>query len=225
MQEFSRRMTIGETEGESIKIPSRRLKGARKPRSEDGQKKARLIKPITSAEEVNRVKLEAQRMKMGDQKYMLILIGLNTGLRISDILPLRVSDFRGKERLVLYEKKTGKRTEIPLNPVVRHDVELLTQGKEDGELLFPSRQERKKGEPIDYVTAYRWVKNACAKAGIEQYIGCHTLRKTYGYSMYKKYRDVGALMKRFNHSSQTVTLRYIGLSQEIEDQRARETLI
>lgn len=225
MQEFSQRITKGEKAGRKSKVPTKRFRGVRKPKVEGKEKKARLIRPLTSSEVINRVKLEASAMKNGQQKYILILIGLNTGLRISDILKLRVSDFRGKDRLVLYEQKTGKRTDIALHPILIHDVEVYSQGKADNDLLFASRQKRKAGKPIDYVTAYRWVKAACAAAGVGNYVGCHTLRKTYGYTMYKKYRDVGALMKRFNHSSQTVTLRYIGISQELEDERAKQTFI
>lgn len=223
MQENSRIITNRKKRLKNAIIYTRGLRGAIRPKTPDGEKKPRLILPITDRETTNRIKLQAQQM--GKQPYMLILIGLNTGLRISDILPLKVGDIRGKEWLVLYEKKTGKRTEIPIHPVVEHDVRIMTAGKGDDELLFASRHGKKQGGPIDYVTAYRWVKKACSLAGVDKYVGCHTLRKTYGYNMYKKYHDVGALMKRFNHSSQTVTLRYIGLSREIDAQRARETLI
>ena len=223
MQENLQGITIPKTSRKKGNPTAVRLRGVKRPKRPESAKAPRLIKPITQRDKVELVKYYAQQM--GAQPYMLILLGLNTGLRISDILPLTVGDFRGKDRLVLYEKKTGKRTEIPLHGAVLRDVRALTADKEDDELLFASRQKRRAGEPIDYVTAYRWVKKACDKAGITQYIGCHTLRKTYGYTMYRKYRDVGELMKRFNHSSQTVTLRYIGMSQEVEDQRARETLI
>lgn len=180
----------------------------------------RPIKPIKDRELLQRVKLEAQ--KMGMQQYLLILIGLNTGLRISDILQLRVGDFRDTDRLMIFEKKTGKFSEIRLPKVVIADVLRATGRKKDDDLLFESKCITKRGLPIDYVTAYRWIKEACRRAGMDKYVGCHTLRKTYGYTMYRRHHDVGQLMDRFNHSSQDVTLRYIGVSQDNIDKWADE---
>lgn len=182
--------------------------------------KPRPIKPITDREMLQQVKIEAQ--KMGQQPYMLILIGLNTGLRISDILPLRVGDFRNSDRLMIFERKTGKFSEIKLPKLVIADVLRATAKKKDEDLLFESRCSHKRGQPIDYVTAYRWVKEACRRAGMDRFVGCHTLRKTYGYTMYRRHHDVGQLMEHFNHSSQDVTLKYIGISQQNKDRWADE---
>lgn len=65
-------------------------------------------------------------------------------------------------------------------------------------------------------------KEACRRAGMDRFVGCHTLRKTYGYTMYRRHHDVGQLMEHFNHSSQDVTLRYIGISQQNKDKWADE---
>lgn len=49
-------------------------------------------------------------------------------------------------------------------------------------------------------------------------IGTHTLRKTFGYFHYKRYKDVALLQQLFNHASPSITLRYIGITQdEIDD--------
>ncbi|WP_342668518.1 tyrosine-type recombinase/integrase [Cytobacillus solani] len=49
-------------------------------------------------------------------------------------------------------------------------------------------------------------------------IGTHTLRKTFGYHFYQKYKDVAVLQQIFNHSSPAVTMRYIGINQDIMDE-------
>ena len=56
------------------------------------------------------------------------------------------------------------------------------------------------------------------KIGIDYKIGTHTLRKTFGYHHYKKFKDVALLQKIFNHSSPAITLRYIGIDQEEIDE-------
>lgn len=58
------------------------------------------------------------------------------------------------------------------------------------------------------------MSKAAEHFGIEERIGTHTLRKTFGYHYYLKTHDVGTLMKLFNHSSETVTLCYIGITDD-----------
>ena len=61
---------------------------------------------------------------------------------------------------------------------------------------------------------YKIIRNACKKSGIEQCVGTHTLRKTFGYHFYKKFKDIALLQKIFNHTSPAVTLRCIGIEEE-----------
>ena len=65
------------------------------------------------------------------------------------------------------------------------------------------------------------VQEACFEAGITARIGTHTLRKTFGYHFYQEYKDIGLLQYLFNHSSQRVTLLYIGITQELIDSKLR----
>lgn len=53
---------------------------------------------------------------------------------------------------------------------------------------------------------------------MEEKIGTHTLRKTFGYHHYEKFKDVVMLQKIFNHSSTEITLRYIGIEQDEIDE-------
>ena len=70
------------------------------------------------------------------------------------------------------------------------------------------------GNRLDRVQAYRIIQDACKQAGLEENIGTHTLRKTFRYHHYQKFKDVVILQKIFNHSSPQVTLRYIGIEQD-----------
>lgn len=57
-------------------------------------------------------------------------------------------------------------------------------------------------------------EHACKKVGLEERIGTHSMRKTFGYHHYQQFKDIALLQKIFNHSSQLITLRYIGIDQE-----------
>ena len=62
--------------------------------------------------------------------------------------------------------------------------------------------------------AYYIVRSACKEAGLQEKVGTHTMRKTFGYHHYRKFKDVAILQKIFNHSSPEITLRYIGIEQD-----------
>lgn len=178
-----------------------------------------IVDPIRDPDMVRRVKREAELM--GRQQYLLVLVGLNTGLRVSDILQLRVSDFRFRGYVVRREKKTGKHTEIRLHPAVVAEVNRLVSDWEDERLLFKSGRPDNADPWIDRNTALIWIKEICRRAGYKGPVGCHTLRKTYGYHFYQKNKDIATLMLHFNHSSEAVTLRYIGITQDMINAKTR----
>ncbi|MGE5630365.1 MAG: tyrosine-type recombinase/integrase [Caulobacteraceae bacterium] len=161
--------------------------------------------------------LAGKEMKYG----LLFKFGLNTGLRISDILPIKVKDVYSenggfREYLILNEKKTGKEKKIKLNSALRKAIEAYVEYeklKPDNYLFWS-----KKGKHIGRVQAYRVLKEAADIIGIENF-GTHSLRKTWGYWTYKASRyNIGLIMDTFNHSSQSITLRYIGVSQDQKDE-------
>mgnify|MGYP002508566373 CR=1 FL=1 len=160
------------------------------------------------------------------RNYLLIVIGLNTALRISDILPLKWSDVynfsdgRFKSHLELNEQKTGKHSVIALNSAavsaLRCLMEHLPSSKCCRETyIFASQKTENK--PIGRVQAYRIIKKAASQTGLEEHISCHSLRKTFGYFAYKSGTDSVMLMEIYNHSSFRVTQRYLGIRQDERD--------
>jgi integrase len=158
-----------------------------------------------------------------DPKYgLLFKYGLNTGLRISDILPLRVNDIfnrngKFKDYLVLQEKKTGKEKKIKLNDSIRKMLlSYVNEHRLTADAYF--FYSKKTSGHVKRVQAYKVLKEAANVCGIENF-GTHSMRKTWGYWTYKasKY-NIGLIMDTFNHSSQNVTLRYIGVNQDQKDE-------
>lgn len=102
-------------------------------------------------------------------------------------------------------------------------LDLLNQWKEfrrksdnklqaDYDYLFKGRNGENK--PISRVIAYMIINQACKKAQITDNVGTHTLRKTFGYHHYQTFHDVAILQYLLNHSSPSITLRYIGITQD-----------
>ena len=170
----------------------------------------KLVQPIRDKETINKFKQELLHHSYRD--YMLFVMGINTGLRISDILPLKVKDVKGTH-ITIKEKKTGKSKRFKINSSLKAELDRYTATMNNDDYLFPSR----KGDSyISRVQAYRILNEVADKLGLEE-IGTHTLRKTFGYHHYQQYKDVAVLQEIFNHSSPSITLRYIGITNDMVD--------
>lgn len=101
-----------------------------------------------------------------------------------------------------------------VNEKLKPMIAEYTKGKKNSEALF----ETIFGNRLDRFSAYHILKDACKAVGLEEKIGTHTLRKTFSYHHYKKFKDIALLQKIFNHSSSSITQRYIGIEQDEIDQ-------
>ena len=148
---------------------------------------------------------------------VIFQVGIYSGLRVSDILGLRIQDVENKDYIVVKEQKTGKYKRFPIKDNLKSVLkEYLEQRKpyKKNEYLFVGARGKKCCRSV----VYRNLNTACEKCGVVGIFGTHTMRKTFGYHHYKQFNDLTLLQKIFNHSSPSVTLRYIGITQENIDQ-------
>lgn len=180
--------------------------------------------PIRKKEDLQKFMEYYETEHPSARNYALIILGLHTALRISDILTLQwndVYDFKEKayrKHLCIQEKKTGKTSIIALNEHVRLALTKL-------------KKERVNARPNDYIftkntdytlplsrsQAFRIVKRAAEESLHEENISCHSLRKTFGYHAWKQGTPPALLMDIYNHSSYRVTKRYLGIEQDERD--------
>ncbi len=155
------------------------------------------------------------------RNYALIVFGMNSALRITDILSLtwnQVYDFENdklKSHATIREKKTNKNKQFFLNRQARDALSRLMDsldGIKENDFIFKSRQGNNK--PITRVMAANIVKDSAKAVGIKGRIGCHSLRKTFGYWSWKKGVPLALLCDLFNYSNQSITKRYLGISQD-----------
>ena len=164
-----------------------------------------IVQPIRKKEDIE--KIEKLLKEQNEQNLLLFTLGINCGLRISDILNLNVKDVKAKSYINITEQKTGKFKRIPINSKLKIMFEKYVKERKEDTPLFTNSQNGR----LNRFSAYHIIKNACKEAGVEEKVGTHTLRKTFGYHHYKKFKDIAMLQKIFNHSSANVTLKYIGL--------------
>ncbi|WP_034438795.1 site-specific integrase [Clostridium ihumii] len=167
------------------------------------------VEPIRDNQKVRDIQDYLKRTNERD--YILFITGVYTGLRISDILRLKVQDVKEKRFIYLREKKTSKQNIIEINKLLEKEYKWYCSDKQLDEYLIRSREGVNK--PLSRVRAYEIIKQVGEDFGIEN-LGTHTLRKTFGYHYYRQTKDVGTLMKMFNHSDPSITLRYIGIIQD-----------
>lgn len=174
------------------------------------------VQPIRDIEKVNDIYdyLNAQSPRNG----LLFAFGIYTGLRISDILSIKVRQVRNEEYISIREKKTGKEKNIPINKFLRKSIDEYIAEMKNFEYLFFGR---KKTAPMTRQQAYNILSSAARKFGVPS-VGTHTLRKTFGYHMYQKTHDVAMLMDILNHKHPSETLRYIGVNQDSKDKLYKE---
>lgn len=158
----------------------------------------------------------------GRREYLLWEIGIRMGLRVGDILDLRVGDLRGKKSYTYRPRKQrhknkgrGVTITATIDPKLQKIIRERTEGMADGDWLFPSRTHTRGGnvKPITRQMAYLDMKRIGKLCGVEG-MGCHTLRKTFGYHYYQRHKDVAFLQEWFDHADTSTTLIYIGITED-----------
>lgn len=170
-----------------------------------------LVQPIRDKDLIQEIKKYLKQKN--ERNFILFLFGINTGMRISDILKLRVRDVEGWS-VYVREGKTKKLKEVWMPPELKKEVRQYVKGKSKNEYLFKSRKGINK--PITRGMAYVILQEIAEEFGLER-IGTHSFRKTYGYHHYKQFKDVAALQEALNHSDPKITLRYIGINQDTQN--------
>jgi|TARA_R100001530_G_scaffold3784_1_gene5422 integrase len=188
------------------------------------------VQPVKDMNQISNM-IRILERKGNKRDPLLLRFGLNTGLRIKDILRLKVKylfhpDGTLKEYLDLFESKTIKRKtrklkQIKLNSVIRPELESYVKfyGLEPEDWIFFSL--KNPANPLDRIRAYTMLRDAAQKSGVTKF-GTHSMRKTLAYNIYNKTKDLALVMRILNHSDPEYTLRYIGIEQSNLDEAYEE---
>lgn len=193
--------------------------------------------PIKSVDDINRI----SKYLIDNKRYrdnMLFIVGINFGLRVSDLRSLRFCNIINdnctfKDSFPVFEKKTRntrsrkKNRYITINTAVVEAVTLYLENTPDvhmSDYMFRSisNNGRSKNEPLSIKSIDRTLKSIAEDLSLTAKISTHSLRKTFGYHQMmmsgNDSRKLLLLQKIFGHSSAAQTLDYIGITnEEIED--------
>ena len=187
------------------------------------------VEPIRDTKTIKNMR--AILKSQSTRNELLFILGINVGLRISDILKLKVKDLTKlntkapKDYVIITEIKTRKNKKFYIGDIVKKVIEnYMKENNNPGFDTYIFLSRKGINMPITRQQAYRIINNAAESLGIVERndqgnlihgeIGTHTLRKTFGYHSFQNGTSLELLMDLFNHSSKTQTLRYIGITEE-----------
>jgi integrase len=181
------------------------------------------VEPIRDRKKIAQIK----NLLRGQKRFrdlLLFVVGINTALRISDLLQLRIVHFldeknRIKHRFWIKERKRGKRQEIVINSSIREALDEYLAA-------FPNIRENKNNfvffnsSTNDYFLsikrgqAWKFITSICQETGLSGNFGTHSLRKTWGYHARMSGVDLALIMHKLNHESIAYTKRYLCITAD-----------
>lgn len=179
--------------------------------------------PIRTEDEIEQMK-DYFITRKHYRDYAMFVLGINTALRIGDLLNIRWQDVydvkreRFKKHIDLTEQKTQKHAVVALNISCIEALELLKSKRpyeKEDEFIFCSNKHRY--EHISRTMAWKILKKAANVIQIDGNISCHSMRKTFGYQAWKRGASSTLIMHIYNHSSMEVTKRYLSITQDEKD--------
>jgi len=164
------------------------------------------VKPILSPDELTR--LIGAAADWNPKYNMLLRLGFETGLRISDILRLKPCMIKD-QTLILTEKKTGKTRVIKLDTgfsrYLKNYARRYRLSKTD---YYIFRYPKDKDKPLSRIRAWALIKTIAKEQGLED-IGTHTMRKTFAVNLYNQTGSLEKVREALNHSTEEITKKYL----------------
>jgi integrase len=181
------------------------------------------VEPIRDRKKVAQIK----NLLRGQERFrdlLLFVVGINSALRISDLLELKVAHFldeQGKirQRFWIKEQKRGKRQEVVVNESIREALKEYLSAypgiKEKQEnYMFFNPKTNDYSHPIKRGQSWKFITSICREVGLRGNFGTHSLRKTWGYHARMQGVDLALIMHKLNHESIAYTKRYLGITDD-----------
>lgn len=166
--------------------------------------------PIKDIYTIEKIK-DLYKKKKQLRDLLLFELGINTGLRLKDLLKLKVKDVINKHYLV-NQKQT-----FFLSDEIRNLIVKITNNQKSSEYLFQSKSKKQ----LDRTSVFYSFKDICSELALPKDISVASWRKTFAYHHYQKYKDLSYLQWLFNQTTVDVTLNFIDV-QENKNLRYRE---
>lgn len=181
------------------------------------------VEPIRDRKKISHIK----NLLRGEQRWrdlLLFTVGINSALRVSDLLSLRMGDFvdeAGEIRLRFWlrEAKRNKRQEVIINSSIQDALEEYLLAYPDVALnaehvVFFNTRSQDYHRAITREMVWHVITDVCKAVGLRGNYGTHSLRKTWGYHARLNGVELALIMHKLNHNNLAYTKRYLGITDD-----------
>jgi integrase/recombinase XerD len=150
--------------------------------------------------------------------YRLIVLMLNTGLRISEAAGLRMHDLDFDRRLLTVRReiaKNGKVRTIPINTPLLLELQKISHFEQHWGVIDQGDYQGQLGQPLSYQSTCH-IFNRVLPRLIDFHVSSHQLRKTFATELYINGENIITIQRLLGHTDPKTTMRYIGLSAQLE---------
>ena len=188
-----------------------------------GITKAQEVEPIKNPKDIKKV-MQYLDGKKNKRDLMLFAVGISVGLRAGDLLSLKWKDILDDDGNIInsvsiIEEKTDKKREFELNNTAKKGIQAYLDSINDDINIDDYVFKSQKGGALTVESTHKIIKTTLKELNIKGNYGTHSLRKTWAYHMYINNSNnpmmLPYLQQMLNHSSQAVTLKYIGITKEV----------
>ena len=181
------------------------------------------VEPIRDRKKITQIK----NLLRGEKRFrdlLFVAVGINSALRVSDLLQLTIGDFIDegggvRDRFWIREEKRNKRHEVIINQSIcealaEYRVAYPAVEDDPNHYVFFSTRTHDYTKPITRVQAWHVITNICKAVGLKGNYGTHTLRKTWGYHARMNGVELSLIMHKLNHNDLSYTKRYLGITDD-----------
>lgn len=186
----------------------------------EGPKIGLKLPEVLTVEEVDRILNSIDLSKVeGQRNRALLETAYSCGLRVSELVGLKLSDIYKEEGFIKVEGKGSKQRLVPISPRAIHEIELylldrqhidIRPGNED--FLFLSHR---RGKPLSRIMVFHIIKELATEAGIEKSISPHTLRHSFATHLLEGGANLRAIQSMLGHESITTTEVYTHIDRQM----------
>ena len=173
------------------------------------------VEPIT---EVKHIKAIKKLLADNPRDRLLFIMGINSGMRVQDLLQFRIKDVSHKaagDRITLKEKKTGKENVLIINQEIFDAIRTYMAWGDHKESDFVFKSRKGSNYPLTTFRVMKMIKSWTDAINLQGNYGAHTLRKTWCYMQRTQFGvSWEVIAKRLNHSNPAITRRYLGIKEE-----------
>ena len=178
----------------------------------EGPKKAQHLPTVLSLDEINRLMAAIDlSTNEGHRNRAMLEMLYGSGLRVSELTNLRLSQIYLDEHYMLIQGKGSKQRLVPLSPVAEEWFGYWMQERahwplkaESKDIAFVNRY----GRPLTRAMVFTIIRRLCAEAGITKTISPHTLRHSFATHLLQNGADLRVIQQLLGHEDLATTEIY-----------------